>query len=128
MDEVQRVFEELNFPSAPNLKAALQKRGIPFKAKEVEQLADVCPVVAGFGERDTSFVEHGRRLEGHLEALGIPHDVKIYPGVGHSYMNDHGSGPILSAILRVTPLHAAYDESAAEDSWRRMFEFFARHL
>ncbi len=96
--------------------------------KEAEQLANVCPVVAGFGERDTSFVEHGRRLESHLEALGIPHDVKIYPGVGHSYMNDHGSGPIMSAIMRITPLHAAYDEPAAEDSWRRMFEFFARHL
>jgi carboxymethylenebutenolidase len=54
--------------------------------------------------------------------------VRIYDGVGHSYMNDYGAGPIVSAIMRATPLHAAYDEPAAEDSWRRMFEFFARHL
>jgi carboxymethylenebutenolidase len=85
-------------------------------------------VVAGFGELDRSFAEKGRRLERHLEALGVPHDVKIYPGVGHSYMNDHGPGPIVSAILRATPLHAGYDEAAAENSWKRMFEFFAQHL
>lgn len=93
-----------------------------------EQLQGVCPVVAGFGELDRPFAEKGRRLERHLTELGIPHDVKIYPKVGHSYMNDHGTGPVLSAFMRATPLHAAYDEEAAEDSWKRMFEFFERHL
>ena len=93
-----------------------------------EELRQVCPVVAGFGELDRSFAEKGRRLEQHLETLGIPHDVKIYPGVGHSYMNDHEPGPIVSAIMRATPLHAGYDDAAAEDSWRRMLEFFAEHL
>lgn len=97
----------------------------PETAAELER---VCPVVAGFGELDKSFAAKGRRLEGHLEKLGIPHDVKIYPGVGHSYMNDHGAGPILSAIIRATPLHAGYDEAAAEDSWGRMLRFFGEHL
>jgi len=92
-----------------------------------QALRRVCPVVAGFGELDKSFAVQGRRLAGHLEELGIPHDVKIYPGVGHSYMNDHGS-PLLAAISRHTPLHAAYDERAAEDSWRRMLAFFTEHL
>lgn len=96
--------------------------------EEAEQLSRVCPVVAGFGELDTPFVDQGRRLERHLEELGIPHDVKIYPDVGHSYMNDHGSGPVMSAIMRMTPLKAAYDEEASEDSWARMFEFFEAHL
>lgn len=95
--------------------------------KRAEDLRRVCPVVAGFGELDRSFAEQGRRLEAHLIELGIPHDVKIYPGVGHSYMNDLGSGP-LAALMRRTPLHAAYDENAAEDSWRRMLRFFAEHL
>ena len=85
-------------------------------------------MVAGFGELDRSFAEKGRRLEGHLAELGVPHDVKIYPGVGHSYMNDHGVGPIVSSIVRATPLHGGYDEEAAEDSWKRMFAFFAEHL
>lgn len=93
----------------------------------VDELRDVCPVVAGFGERDESFARQGRRLVGHLEALGVPHDVKVYPGVGHSYMNDHGGG-LLAGIARRTPMHAAYDEDAAEDSWQRMLAFFAKHL
>lgn len=96
--------------------------------KDAEELAQACPVVGGFGELDRSFAEQGRRLAGHLERLGVPHDVKIYPGVGHSYMNDHGAGPAVSAVMRSTPLHAAYDEEAAEDSWRRMLDFFAEHL
>ena len=34
----------------------------------------------------------------------------------------------LQALMRRTPMHAAYDEAAAEDSWRRMLDFFAEHL
>lgn len=94
---------------------------------EPEDLRRVCPVVAGFGELDETYARQGRRLEDHLTKLGIPHDVKIYPGVGHSYMNDHGS-PMLAALMRRTSMHAAYDERAAEDSWRRMLAFFAEHL
>jgi len=94
---------------------------------EADELRRVCPVVAGFGELDRPFVDHGRRLAKHLEALGIPHDVKIYPGVGHAYMNDHGGGAA-TALMRHTPMHAAYDPGAAEDSWQRMLEFFAVHL
>ncbi len=94
---------------------------------QADALRDVCPVVAGFGELDTHFATAGRRLERHLESLGIPHDVEIYPGVGHSYMNDHGM-PLVAALLRRTPMHAAYDPDAAEDSWRRMLAFFAEHL
>jgi hypothetical protein len=38
MEEIQHVFEELNYPSAPILKRALTSRGIPFSAKDVEAL------------------------------------------------------------------------------------------
>src|SRR5262249_3129214 len=98
--------------------------GVPESA---ESLRRVCPVVAGFGERDGPFLEHAHRLEKFLSELGIAHDVKLYPGVGHGYMNDHGGG-LLSQIARRTPMHAGYDEAAAEDSWRRMLAFFAEHL
>ena len=67
---------------------------------------------------------HGVRL---LYELGVQHDVKIYPEVGHSYMNDLGDG-VLAALMRRTPMHAGYDEQASEDSWRRMLDFFAKHL
>lgn len=95
--------------------------------KTADELRKVCPVVAGFGELDQSFAAQGRRLAGHLQELGVANDVKIYPGVGHSYMNDHGSG-LLTPLMKRTPMHAAYDEDAAEDSWRRMLAFFAEHL
>ena len=84
-------------------------------------------MIAGYGELDKSFADQGRRLEKHLTSLGIPHEVKIYPGVGHSYMNDFGSG-FKAKLMRNTPMHAGYDEDAAEDSWRRMLAFFAEHL
>jgi carboxymethylenebutenolidase len=95
--------------------------------ERAEELRNVCPVVAGFGELDQTFLPHARRLPKLLAELGVPHDVKIYPGVGHSYMNDHGGG-LMSALMRRTPMHAAYDEAAAEDSWRRMLAFFREHL
>ena len=73
------------------------------------------------------FADHGRRLKAHLEQLDVPHDVEIYEDAGHSFMS-----PRDSAIVRVggalPPLRAAYDETAAEDSWRRMLAFFTEHL
>ena len=95
--------------------------------KSADQLRDVCPVVAGFGALDRQFAAQGERLESHLSELGVAHDVKIYPGVGHSYMNDLGDGA-LAAIMRRTPMRAGYDEQASEDSWRRMLDFFGKHL
>jgi carboxymethylenebutenolidase len=92
-----------------------------------EELREVCPVVAGFGALDTQFAPQGERLERHLRELGVPHDVKIYPEAGHSYMNDFGNG-VMAALMRRTPMHAGYDEEASEDSWRRMLDFFAKHL
>jgi carboxymethylenebutenolidase len=93
----------------------------------VDKLRKVCPVVAGYGETDKSFVGHGRRLAEHLDQLGVPNDVKIYPDVGHSYMNDHG-GVVFPMMRNLPPMHAAYDEAASEDSWRRMLNFFGEHL
>jgi dienelactone hydrolase len=34
---------------------------------------------------------------------------------------------VLAKIMRRTPMHAGYDEDAAEDSWRRMLAFFEKH-
>ena len=95
--------------------------------RHAEQLRDICPVVAGFGALDKQFAAQGERLERHLTELGVQHDVKIYPDVGHSYMNDFGEGA-MAALMRRTPLHAGYDEEASEDSWRRMLGFFSEHL
>ncbi|MCC6764119.1 MAG: dienelactone hydrolase family protein [Deltaproteobacteria bacterium] len=91
-----------------------------------EALARACPIVGGYGGRDRIFAPQGRRLIAGLDALGRTHDVVVYENAGHSYMNDAGH-PLLATLTR--PLMAvAYDAAAAEDSWRRMLAFFARHL
>lgn len=95
--------------------------------EQAEALRRVCPVVASFGELDAPFLDHAHRLEKHLAEIGVAHDLKIYPGVGHAFMNDHGGG-VLAMIGRRTPMRAAYDETAAEDAWRRMLGFFREHL
>ncbi len=91
-----------------------------------DELARVCPLVGGYGGRDRLFGSKGRALIATLDELGKEHDVRIYEDAGHSYMNRAGH-PILAALTR--PLMCvAYDAEAAEDSWRRMLAFFARHL
>lgn len=91
-----------------------------------DELARACPLTGGYGGRDRIFAPQGRRLIADLEALGRPHDVVMYEDAGHSYMSD-ADHPLLAWLTR--PLMAvAYDPAAAEDSWRRMLAFFARHL
>ena len=87
----------------------------------------MCPVVASFGGRDRIFGRQGDDLERRLTAAGIPHDVKTYPAAGHSFMN-RTEGHRLSALASRPLLAVGYDETAAEDSWRRILSFFAEHL
>lgn len=94
--------------------------------RQAEQLKGVCPVVAGYGERDTTFARRGRRLERYLEELGVKHDVKFYPDAGHSFMSKHTG--ILGAVGKLPPLRVEYNKEAAEDSWSRMLAFFETHL
>jgi carboxymethylenebutenolidase len=93
-----------------------------------ESLRGVCPVVASYGSRDKLFGRGAaQRLDRHLDALGVPHDVKTYDGVGHSFFSkaDGWQG----WLARVpTPLAVGYDEAAAEDGWRRMLSFFEEHV
>ena len=95
-------------------------------AKQGERYRDICPVVAGYGGRDLVFAKRAERLRSHLGKLGVPHDVKVYEGAGHSYMSKHAKW--MMALAPLTPIRACYDEVAAEDSWRRMLAFFHTHL
>ncbi len=56
-------------------------------ADAVEQLAGSWPIVASYGERDRTLAGRADRLERALSELGVDHDVKQYPGAGHSFMN-----------------------------------------
>jgi carboxymethylenebutenolidase len=93
----------------------------------VESLRQSCPVVASFGANDR-IVARGTaaKLDAVLADGEVPRDVKEYPNVGHSFMNDWGiPGPvrIIENIGRM-----AYSEPEAEDAWRRILTFFREHL
>jgi carboxymethylenebutenolidase len=91
-----------------------------------EEIARACPLTGGYGGRDRIFGPQGRQLIERSRATGRDDDVVVYEDAGHSYMSD-AEHPFLAMLTR--PLMAVgYDHSAAEDSWRRMLAFFARHL
>ncbi len=95
--------------------------------KERDRLAGICPVFAGYGERDGPTARQGRRLEQFLTELDVPHEVRFYPEAGHSYMNHSGWG-WANRLINRTPFQIGYQEEAAEDSWTRMLAFFGQHL
>ena len=64
------------------------------------------------------------RLEKALTALGVPHDVKVYPAAGHRFTSRKPAALApLAALARLN-----YDKEAAEDAWQRIFAFFGRYL
>jgi len=105
----------------PGLRAASVNYGaVP---ADREALRQVCPVVAAYGSRDRMFPKHAERLEQHLTALGVEHDVVIHDGAGHSFMTD-GHHPFLERIS--FPMRAGYVPAAAEAAWERTFAFLDR--
>jgi carboxymethylenebutenolidase len=88
-------------------------------------LAGACPVVASYGRRDRALRGAATRLEAALTVNGVPHDVREYPGAGHSFLNRHGLGP-LTALLKVAGI--GYHHPSAEDAWARILRFLHEHL
>ena len=99
--------------------AGVNYGGVPATLDEVR---GVCPVVASYGAEDERFAADGRRLEGFVRELGVPHDVRIYDGATHSFMNNR-RGPIVSRMFGVR-----YHPEEAEDAWARTLAFFETHL
>ena len=77
-----------------------------------EAVRRLCPVVGSWPGRDLTTRTAGV-LETRLTAVGVPHDLKVYPGARHSFFNDQWR---------------TYDSAAAADSWRRVLAFFAEHV
>jgi len=103
--------------------------GCPSDAKD--WLPDACPIVGSFGGSDNSPLgsRAGRRLGQLLTELEIPHDVKVYPGVRHGFMNDHDPADqtvLLKFLARISGTQ--YDEDATRDARRRIIEFFNSYL
>jgi carboxymethylenebutenolidase len=95
--------------------------------KDVEVLRGSCPVVASFGANDR-IVPRGTaaKLEDVLAEGDVPRDIKEYPNVGHSFMNDYGVPASIRIIVGLAGM--AYSEPEAEDAWRRIIAFFHEHL
>jgi carboxymethylenebutenolidase len=92
------------------------------------QLDGLCPVVASYGAKDKVVGRKiAQRLESHLQALGVPHDIKTYEHAGHSFFSRVDGWQGWLARLP-SPMAVGYEEEAAEDAWRRMLDFFAAHV
>ena len=90
------------------------------------RLEGCCPVVASFGKRDPELPGRAERLERALSELGVAHDVKEYSDVGHAFMNRINVGPALNPLVKLVRMN--YHHASAEDSWRRILNFFDDHL
>lgn len=96
--------------------------GAPLPRNLSETLDGACPIVASFGARDPLGIGAPKKLQRVLEHKGITSDVKVYPGVGHSFANKLPAQP----LLRITGF--GYNETATQDAWARVFAFFREHL
>jgi len=91
-------------------------------------LDGACPVVASYGGRDRYLRGSAARLRAALEARRVPHDVKEYPGAGHSFLNDADNAPWYLAPMSRLLLHAGPEPASAEDAWGRIEAFLQDHL
>jgi carboxymethylenebutenolidase len=92
-----------------------------------EALAGACPIIGSFGGKDRTMRGMAPRLDSALTALEVPHDVKVYPEAGHSFLNDAPTGPrLLQPLMRVA--NVGPEPASAADAWARIDAFFAEHL
>ncbi len=99
----------------------------PFYGMAPKEMPRSCPVVASYGAKDLGMKAAPARLEGNLTHLGVPHDVKVYPGVGHSFYT-HQPNRVMEMVGPYTPLRLGYDEPSARDAHERVVAFFRQHL
>jgi len=115
-------FALLCAPRGEFSAASVNYGEVPADAERV--LAGACPIVASYGARDPMGAGPPRRLADALTALNVPHDVKVYPDAGHSFMSTKPGA--LAPLARLARLD--YRLESAEDSWRRIIAFFDDHL
>lgn len=103
---------------SPFAAAAVNYGRVP---TDTSLLEGSCPVVASYGADDLLIPDGTpERLEAALTAQGVPVDVEVYPGVGHSFLNHE---PAAARLLRI-----GFDGPTAEQAWRRIDRFFDEHL
>jgi carboxymethylenebutenolidase len=74
-----------------------------------------CPLLGCYGADDAFIpVADVQQLDEQLDASGQPHEVILYSGAGHAFLNDTRA--------------ELYRPDAARDAWARMLAFLRRHL
>jgi carboxymethylenebutenolidase len=96
--------------------------GAPLPKNLSATLDGACPIVASFGGRDPLGKGAPEKLREVTAAKQITADIKVYPGVGHSFANTLPAQP----LLRISGF--GYDQAATDDAWGRVFSFFGEHL
>jgi carboxymethylenebutenolidase len=94
-------------------------------------MARACPIVGSYGGKDRwpGVRKVPARLEPLLASAGIDHDIKVYPGAGHGFLNKHDPSDLTVGDKILAKLVAAgYHEPSAEDARRRIVAFFREHL
>lgn len=91
--------------------------------KDTAKLSAICPVVGSYGANDTRFLPDAARLERTLTELGVPHDVEVYEGAGHSFLNRS-----VPAFISKRTASVGYAPDQAEHAFARIFAFFDTHL
>ena len=94
--------------------------------KNLDGLRDACPTVASYGAKDRTLPGAAAKLEKVFTEGNVAHDVKEYPEVGHSFMNDFGTPAPLQFVVGAAGF--LYSEPEAEDAWQRIDTFFKQHL
>jgi carboxymethylenebutenolidase len=107
----------------PGLRAAASFYGRPVNrtatphqpVSPVEVVPDIgCPVFGAYGDADPAIpIESVHDLDAALERAGKRHEIHIYAGAPHAFMNDKRD---------------SYRELAAADAWRRVMRFFDQNL
>ena len=106
---------------------------MPKDAYAESVLAGACPIAGSYGARDRANRGDAGRLGRALEARGADHDVKEYPGAGHSFLNDLSlPSSVGTRDLRrdreVQRGPSGLHEPSAAVTRQRIVSFFSRHL
>lgn len=95
----------------------------------LSKLDEACPIVASYGADDRSLRTVPDKLERALTDHGIDHDVKVYPGAGHGFLNDHAADETpWWALIGGKLINTGYHEPSALDARTRIIAFLDRHL
>lgn len=108
----------------PGFSAVSVNYGAPIPKDAAAVLEGACPVVASYAGKDRISRTDLPRLSRALTDLDVTHDVKVYQGATHAFLNEYeGAYGVLTKVLGMR-----YSPDAAADAWRRILAFFGDYL